>query len=96
MDGGTFWEEFEHLHLQSVPTVMKDGELFLQGRATLEQIVSKIGRGMTGLRAKRLNALEPFDVLVIGVALPPPPQQYMRRVNNYESGWWQTASGDKS
>lgn len=66
VDGGTFWEEFEHLHLQSVPTVMKDGEVFLQGRATLEQIVSKIGRGMTGLRLKRLNALEPFDVLVIG------------------------------
>ncbi|MFQ9338121.1 MAG: thioredoxin family protein, partial [Varibaculum sp.] len=66
VDGGTFWEEFEHHHLQSVPTVIKDGEVFLQGRVTLEQIVSKIGRGMTGLRLKRLNALEPFDVLVVG------------------------------
>ncbi len=66
VDGGTFWEEFEHNHLQSVPTVLKDGEVFLQGRVNLEQIVAKIGRGMTGLRLKRLNALEPFDVLVIG------------------------------
>lgn len=66
VDGGTFGEEFDHLHLQSVPTVVKDGEVFLQGRSTLEQVVTKIVRGMTGLRLKRLNALEPFDVLVIG------------------------------
>ena len=66
VDGGTFGEEFDHLHLQSVPTVVKDGEVFLQGRSTLEQVVTKIVRGMTGLRLKRLNALEPFDVLIIG------------------------------
>ena len=66
VDGRTFGEEFDHLHLQSVPTVLKDGEVFLQGRSTLEQVVTKIVRGMTGLRLKRLNALDPFDVLVIG------------------------------
>ena len=50
----------------AVPTVYLNGEVFGQGRMTLEEILSKIDTGASARAAEKLNEKEPFDVLVVG------------------------------
>ena len=49
-----------------MPTVYRNGELFGQGRMTLEEIVGKLDSGAAARDAQRLEAMDPFDVLVVG------------------------------
>ncbi|MGJ8515974.1 alkyl hydroperoxide reductase subunit F [Carnimonas bestiolae] len=66
IEGGAFREEVERKEILSVPTLYLNGEHFGQGRMTLEEIVGKIDTGSAQREADKLNAKEPFDVLVIG------------------------------
>ena len=66
IDGGLFPAEVEARQIMSVPTVYLNGELFDQGRMTLEQIVAKLDTGSAKRDAQKIAAKAPFDVLVIG------------------------------
>ena len=66
IDGALFQDEVERLSIMAVPTVLLNGETFGQGRMSLEEIVAKLDSGAGARAADRLNAKEPFDVLVVG------------------------------
>ncbi|MDQ3206629.1 MAG: alkyl hydroperoxide reductase subunit F [Pseudomonadota bacterium] len=66
IDGALFQEEVESRQVMAVPTVFLNGEVFDQGRMTLEQIVSKLDSGAAEREAEKLKGKAPFDVLVVG------------------------------
>lgn len=66
IDGGLNQAEVEARQIMAVPTVFLNGEPFGQGRMTLEEIVAKIDTGAAARNAERLDAKDPFDVLVVG------------------------------
>ncbi len=66
IDGALYPDEVESRQIMSVPTVYLNGEVFDQGRMTLEQIVAKIDTGAGKRDAEKLKTKAPFDVLVVG------------------------------
>ncbi|WP_448142047.1 alkyl hydroperoxide reductase subunit F [Stenotrophomonas bentonitica] len=66
IDGGMFPAEVEARQIMSVPTVYLNGEVFDQGRMSLEQIVAKLDTGSAKRDAAKIAAKAPYDVLVIG------------------------------
>ncbi|HEY6799783.1 MAG TPA: alkyl hydroperoxide reductase subunit F, partial [Agromyces sp.] len=66
IDGALFQDEVEARKVLAVPTVFLDGEVFDQGRMSLEQIVAKLDTGAAERDADRIAAKDDFDVLVIG------------------------------
>ncbi|MGE4324111.1 MAG: thioredoxin family protein, partial [Sphingobium sp.] len=66
IDGALFKEEVDARQVMAVPTVFLNGESFGQGRMELEQIVAKIDSGAEARAAAKVNAQDPFEVLVIG------------------------------
>jgi alkyl hydroperoxide reductase subunit F len=66
IDGALFQDEVEDRGIKAVPSVFLNGELFDQGRMTLEQIVTKLDASAAERQAERIDAKEPFDVLVVG------------------------------
>ena len=50
----------------AVPTVFLNGELFDQGRMSLEQIVAKLDTGAAERDAAKIDDKDAFDVLVVG------------------------------
>ena len=66
VDGALFQAEVEAKQVLAVPTVYLNGEVFGQGRMTLEEIVGRLDSGASAREAERLNAAEPYDVLVVG------------------------------
>lgn len=66
IDGALFQDEVEAREIMSVPTVFLNGEVFDQGRMSLEQIVAKIDTGAEAREAEKIAAKDPFDVLVVG------------------------------
>lgn len=66
IDGALFQSEVEARQIMGVPAVYLNGELFGQGRMTLEEIIAKLDTGSAAREAEKLNAKAPFDVLVVG------------------------------
>lgn len=66
VEGSLFQDEVDALNILAVPTVYRNGELFGSGRMSLEDIVGKLDTGSQARAASKLDALDPFDVLVIG------------------------------
>ncbi|WP_027943436.1 alkyl hydroperoxide reductase subunit F [Amycolatopsis taiwanensis] len=66
VDGALFRDEVEAHGVLAVPSVFLGGELFDQGRMTLEQILSKLDESATERAAAALTEKDPFDVLVVG------------------------------
>lgn len=66
IDGSLFQDEIEKRGIQAVPTVYLNGEVFGQGRLTLEEIVAKLDSGATERVAAKLAAKAPYDVLIVG------------------------------
>ncbi|MEO6800541.1 MAG: alkyl hydroperoxide reductase subunit F [Rhodanobacter sp.] len=66
IDGALYQDEVESRQVMSVPTVYLNGEVFDQGRMSLEQIVAKLDTGANAREAEKINAKEAFDVLVVG------------------------------
>ena len=66
IDGAVFPDEVEQRGVLAVPMVFRNGELFGQGRMTLDEIVAKLDQGAAERDAERLGSLEPFEVLVVG------------------------------
>lgn len=66
IDGADFQDEVKARNVMAVPMVFLNGEQFGQGRMTIEEIVAKLDAGASEQAAQKLNAKEPFDVLVVG------------------------------
>ncbi len=66
IDGALFPDEVEQRTVMAVPTVFANGELFDQGRMSLEQIVGKLDAGGAERVAAQIDAKDPFDVLIVG------------------------------
>jgi alkyl hydroperoxide reductase subunit F len=66
IDGALFQKEVEERQIMAVPMVFLNGEHFGQGRMTIEEIVAKLDTGAAAREAEKLNAKEPYDVLVVG------------------------------
>ncbi|WP_423602850.1 alkyl hydroperoxide reductase subunit F [Sphingomonas sp. MS122] len=66
IDGALFKDEVDARQVLAVPTVFLNGEPFGSGRMELEQIVAKLDSGAEAKAAAKLEAKEPFDVLVVG------------------------------
>ncbi|MDE2279262.1 MAG: alkyl hydroperoxide reductase subunit F, partial [Xanthomonadaceae bacterium] len=66
IDGALFQQEVEQRQVMSVPTVFLNGEMFDQGRMSLEQIVARLDTGTAAREAEKIRAKQAFDVLVIG------------------------------
>jgi alkyl hydroperoxide reductase subunit F len=66
IDGALFQDEVETRTVMAVPTVFRDGDVFGQGRTTIEEILSKLDTGAAARDAAAIDAKEPFDVLIVG------------------------------
>ncbi|HSX57407.1 MAG TPA: alkyl hydroperoxide reductase subunit F [Sphingomonas sp.] len=66
IDGALFKDEVDARQVLAVPTVFLNGEPFGSGRMELEQIVAKLDSGADAKAAAKLEAKEPFDVLIVG------------------------------
>ena len=66
IEGGAFPAEAEAREVLTVPSVFLNGEPFAQGRMSLAEIVAKLDASSGADEVERLNAREPYDVLVVG------------------------------
>ena len=66
VDGALFQGEVNTRQIMGVPAIYLNGELFGQGRMTLEEIMAKVDKGSVTRTAAKLDQKAPYDVLVIG------------------------------
>ncbi|GAB3791994.1 alkyl hydroperoxide reductase subunit F [Dyella agri] len=66
IDGALYQDEVERRQIMSVPTVYLNGEVFDQGRMSLEQIVAKLDTSAAARAAETIKTKDAFDVLVVG------------------------------
>src|SRR5690606_33769118 len=66
IDGALFQEEVSKREIMSVPTVFLNGEVFGQGRMTVEEIVAKLDSGAAERDAAKLAQKDVFDTLIVG------------------------------
>jgi alkyl hydroperoxide reductase subunit F len=66
IDGALFQDEVEKREIMAVPSVYLNGELFGQGRMTLDEILNKVDTGAANKQASDLSEKAPYDVLVVG------------------------------
>lgn len=63
IEGGWFQNEIKANNIMGVPTVLKDGVVFANGRMEIEEILNQI---LGVAKADEFDEKEPFDLLVIG------------------------------
>ncbi|WP_067515304.1 alkyl hydroperoxide reductase subunit F [Endozoicomonas ascidiicola] len=66
IDGALFPEEVDERKIMAVPSVYMNGELFAQGRISLQEILNKLDTGAAKRQAAEISEKAPFDVLVVG------------------------------
>ncbi|OOG63384.1 alkyl hydroperoxide reductase subunit F [Rhodanobacter sp. B04] len=66
IDGALYQDEVDARQVMSVPTVYLNGEVFDQGRMSLEQILARLDTGAAKREAEKLKTKDAFDVLVVG------------------------------
>lgn len=66
IDGALYQGEVGERKIMAVPTIFMNGEQFGVGRMDLDEILTKIDTGAEAREAEKLDAKEPFDVLVVG------------------------------
>ena len=66
IDGALFQDEVKARQIMAVPTVFLNGTEFSQGRISLEEILAKIDTSGVEREARKIDAKDPFDVLIIG------------------------------
>ncbi len=66
IDGALYPSVVDQFQIMAVPTVILNGEVFGQGRMTVEEIVAKLDTASPKEEAAQLSAKDPYDVLVIG------------------------------
>ena len=63
IEGGWFQDEISAKNIMGVPTVLRDGEYFANGRMDIEEILNKI---LGEVDSSEFEGKEPYDVLVVG------------------------------
>ena len=66
IEGGAFQKEVEERQIMAVPMVFLNGQVFGSGRMSVEEIVAKLDTGAATRDAAKLDAKDPFDVLIVG------------------------------
>jgi alkyl hydroperoxide reductase subunit F len=66
IDGALFEQEVSERNIMAVPSVYLNGELFAQGRITLQDILRKVDKNADASQAKAIDEKDPFDVLIVG------------------------------
>ncbi len=66
IDGGLYQQEVADRQVLAVPMVFLNGAHFGQGRMDVEEIVKKLDTGAATRDAAKLNAKQPYDVLIVG------------------------------
>lgn len=66
IDGALHQEEVTARNVLAVPAVMLNDADFGQGRMGLEEIIAKLDTGAMAREVAKLDAKEPYDVLVVG------------------------------
>jgi alkyl hydroperoxide reductase subunit F len=66
IEGGAFQQEVNEREIMAVPMVFLNGQVFGSGRMTVEEIVAKLDTRSEAREAARLNAKDPYDVLIVG------------------------------
>jgi NADH-dependent peroxiredoxin subunit F len=66
IDGALFQGEVERRQVMAVPAIFLNGQPFAQGRLELAEILAKLTAGSEQPEEGRLDAKDPFDVLVVG------------------------------
>jgi NADH-dependent peroxiredoxin subunit F len=66
IEGGAFQQEVNERQVMAVPMVFLNGQVFGSGRMLVEEIVAKLDTHSADRDAAKLNAKDPFDVLIVG------------------------------
>ena len=66
IEGGAFQQEVNDRQIMAVPMVFLNGQVFGSGRMLVEEIIAKLDTKSDEREAKRLEAREPFDMLIVG------------------------------
>lgn len=66
VEGSLFQDEINAKNVLAVPTIYLNGELFGQGRTTIEQFLARLDPGASAREAAKLNEQDPYDILVVG------------------------------
>ncbi|HEY9278498.1 MAG TPA: alkyl hydroperoxide reductase subunit F [Eoetvoesiella sp.] len=66
IDGALYQSEVDARQIMSVPTMYLNGEVFGQGRSSVEEILAKLDTGASSRKAEELSAKEAYDVLIVG------------------------------
>lgn len=66
IDGALFQKEVDERKIMAVPAVYLNGELFTQGRITIQEILNKLDTGAAERQASAISEKEPFEMLIIG------------------------------
>ncbi|MFZ6752293.1 alkyl hydroperoxide reductase subunit F [Undibacterium sp. Dicai25W] len=66
IDGALFQQEVEQRQIMAVPTIFLNGQVFGQGRMSVEEILAKLDTGSVQRAAEKLDAKAPYDVLIVG------------------------------
>jgi alkyl hydroperoxide reductase subunit F len=66
IEGGAFQKEIEAREIMAVPAIFLNGQVFGSGRMSVEEIVAKLDTGTAAREAARLDAQDPYDMLIVG------------------------------
>ncbi len=66
IEGGAFQQEVEAREIMAVPMVFLNGQVFGSGRMSAEEIIAKLDTGAGARAAAKLDAKDPYDMLIIG------------------------------
>ncbi|MBS3997398.1 MAG: alkyl hydroperoxide reductase subunit F [Hydrogenophaga sp.] len=66
IEGGAFQQEVNEREIMAVPMVFLNGQVFGSGRMSVEEIVAKLDTRSDEREAAKLNAKDPYDVLIVG------------------------------
>ncbi len=66
IEGGASQQEVTEREIMAVPMVFMNGQVFASGRMSVEEIVAKLDTKSGEREAAKLNAKDPYDVLIVG------------------------------
>ncbi|RYF08036.1 MAG: alkyl hydroperoxide reductase subunit F [Comamonadaceae bacterium] len=66
IEGGAFQQEVTDREIMAVPMVFLNGQVFVSGRTSVEEVIAKLDTGAALRDAAKMSAREAFDVLVVG------------------------------
>ena len=66
IEGGAFQKEVQEREIMAVPMVFLNGQVFGSGRMSVEEIVAKLDTGAASREAAKLDAKDPYEVLIVG------------------------------